>query len=344
MARKKIEIDFDSLMDVETDAKVEKLRAELASVRKRYKDALSIIEKQRETVDAIRSIGQVSRAGLPAKKARSKKRASATVVLCMSDWHVEERVKPEEVRGLNDYSLDVADVRISEVTARAERLIEHEKGLTDIRRVVLWLGGDFITGHIHDELIESAQLAPLAACRWASQRIAGMIDRFANLGVPLSIVTSSGNHGRSTINRRISGENDHSFEQNMYHVLAAAEHRKNVTWLLNEGYHNIVDLDGFKVRFHHGHAMRGSGGFGGLVPGANKLIAGWNASQPVDLDVFGHLHSFTVSRKFVANGSLIGASPYGDRLGCPAEPPAQAMIVVDHGHNRVTKALPIFVD
>lgn len=344
MPRKKIAVDMDALLDVEADVKVEKIRAELTELRRKYKDALGIIDTQRETVESIRSLKDVGRSNLPRKKSRAKNRASATVVLCMSDWHVEERVKPHEVRGLNDYSLEEADRRIAEVTERAERLIEHEKGLTDIRRVVLWLGGDFISGHIHDELIEATQLAPLAACRWAAERITAMVDRFAGLGVPLVITTNSGNHGRSTIGRRIAGENDHSYEQNMYHVLASAERRKNVSWIVGEGYHNIIDLDGFTVRFHHGHAMRGSGGFGGLVPGANKLIAGWNASQPVDLDVFGHLHSFTVSRKFVANGSLIGASPYGDRLGCPAEPPAQAMIVVDHGHSRVTKALPIFVD
>jgi len=74
------------------------------------------------------------------------------------------------------------------------------------------------------------------------------------------------------------------------------------------------------------------------------MIAGWNASQPVDLDIFGHLHQFVVSRRFVANGSLIGPSPYSDRLGCQAEPPCQALVVVDHGHNRVTKAVPVFVD
>lgn len=341
-------MDFDAIAadiaGVTEDAKIEKLKAEIAELRKKYKTALGVIAGAEQAREAVESLGNISACKLPASKPRSKKKPEASVILAMSDWHVEERVFPDEVRGLNEYTLEIADKRIAAVVDGAERLIEHEKGITNIRRIVLWLGGDFITGHIHDELIEATQLAPLAACRWAGERIIGMVDRLSRLGVPLVIPTSSGNHGRSTQNRRIAGENEHSFEQHLYHTLAMAERRKNVTWLVGEGYHNIVDLDGFVVRFHHGHAMRGSGGFGGLVPGAAKMIAGWNAAQPVSLDVFGHLHSFTVGRNFVANGSLIGPGPYSDRLGCPADTPAQAMVVVDHSHNRVTKAMPIFVD
>lgn len=328
---------------VAADAEVLRLRDELSSVKRKYREALRAIEAHREAANVAESLSGLQPKALPAKKAR-KRRAQATAILALSDLHVEERVRPEEVRGLNDYDLKEADRRIGEVTRRAKRLIEHEHGLTDIRRIVLWLGGDLVTGHIHEELVECTQLAPLNAIRWVAERLVTVIDEIAAIGPPVVIVTSSGNHGRSTANRRIAGENDHSFEQHLYHTMAGAETRKNVTWVVGDGYHNIVDLDGFKVRFHHGHAMKGSGGFGGLVPSANKMIAGWNASQPVDLDVFGHLHQFVVSRRFVANGSLIGPSPYSDRLGCQAEPPCQALVVVDHGHNRVTKAIPVFVD
>jgi len=333
----------DQVMQVAHDAEAARLRGELSALRKKYRVALDEITRAKAAVEVAESVRDVAGKPLPAKRAR-KKKPQATVVLALSDLHVEERVRPEEVRGLNDYDLAEAHRRIGEVTRRSKRLIEHEQALTDIRRIVLWLGGDMISGHIHDELIESSQLAPLAAIRWVAERIKTVIDEIAAIGPPVVIVTSSGNHGRSTEKRRISGENDHSFEQHLYHTMAATETRKNVTWRVSDGYHNIVDLDGFVVRFHHGHAMRGGGGFGGLVPSANKLIAGWNASQPVDLDIFGHLHQFTVSRKFVANGSLIGPSPYGDRLGFPADPPCQAMVVIDHRHNRVTKAIPVFVD
>lgn len=328
---------------VSVDVEVTKLRDELAAYRRKYKAALQVIDDLKQARDVAGALDGFKSQPLPAKKPR-KKAAQATVILAISDLHVEERVHADEVRGLNEYTLDEAHRRIAEVTRRSKRLIEHEKALTDIRRVVLWLGGDLISGHIHDELVESSQLAPLEAIRWVGERITTMIGELADLGSPVIVATSSGNHGRTTQVRRISGENKHSFEQHLYHTMAGSETRRNVSWLVSDGYHNVVDLDGFKVRFHHGHAMRGGGGFGGLVPSANKMIAGWNASQPVDLDIFGHLHQFVVSRKFVANGSLIGPSPYSDRLGCAAEPPCQALVVVDHHHNRVTKAIPVFVD
>lgn len=330
-------------LQVSADAEVAKLRDELAAWKKKYRAAVKLVSDLKEAHEVAAAIKDVKGRPLPAKVGR-KKRPQATVILAISDLHVEERVHADEVRGLNDYTLDEAHRRIAEVTQRSKRLIDHEKALTDIRRVIVWLGGDLITGHIHDELVESTQLSPLEAIRWVGERITTMIGELADLGSPLVVVTSSGNHGRSTPNRRVSGENKHSFEQHLYHTMAGNETRKNVSWVIGDGYHNVVDLDGFKVRFHHGHAMKGGGGFGGLVPSANKMIAGWNASQPVDLDIFGHLHQFVVSRKFVANGSLIGPSPYSDRLGCAAEPPCQALVVIDHRHHRVTKAIPVFVD
>ena len=158
----------EQAMQVAHDAEAARLRGELSALRLKYKAALQEIARAKAAVELTDSLKNVTGKPLPAKKAR-KKKPQASVILALSDLHVEERVRPEEVRGLNDYDLAEAHRRIGEVTKRAKRLIEHEQGLTDIRRIVLWIGGDLISGHIHDELIESAQLAPLAAIRWVAE-------------------------------------------------------------------------------------------------------------------------------------------------------------------------------
>ena len=331
---------------LEADAEIARLRSEVASLRARYKAALGQIDRERERADAIAGL-----AGIKAKPAKGGKlpkrpKGSATVIVALSDWHVEERVDPATVNGLNDYDLDVADRRIAELSERFATLLEHARQLVQVPRVVVWLGGDFLSGHIHPDTAEMAQLPPLSAIRWAGERIRGFLDLVADITPEVVVVTNSGNHGRSTEKLRIGTELDHSFEQHMYITMAGQEARKNVRWQVGEGYLNVVDLDGFKVRFHHGHAVSYGGGVGGITIPTNKAIAAWDRIDRADLTVFGHWHQFSWLRagRYVSNGSLIGHSAYATRIKASYEPPCQAFVVVDHKRQEVTDARPIFCD
>jgi hypothetical protein len=268
------------------------------------------------------------------------------MVVLLSDIHAEERVDPDTVNGLNDYSLDVCDQRMSELMERFAVLLDHERRLAKIDRVVVWLGGDFISGHIHDDTAELAQLAPLTATRWIGARLRGFLDAVSENAREVIVATNSGNHGRSTEKLRIGTELEHSFEQNLYLTMAAAESRKNVRWQVGTGYLNYLDLDGFLIRFHHGHAIKYGGGIGGITIPTNKAIAAWDAVKRADLTCFGHWHQFQWLRagRYVANGSVIGHSAYATRIKAAYEPPCQACIVIDHGRHEVTKAMPIYCD
>lgn len=339
MAERKL---ADRVVTLAADAESSRLRGELAAMKKKYAAALEQLSREQDAVANLTAL-----AGVGAKKiakGRPKQGASeATAVLVLSDWHVEEYVDPETNVPGNEYTLAIADKRIAQLVQRASMLIEHERSLTGIRRVVVAALGDFITGHIHDDLVETTQLAPLAASRWAGERLNGVIDAMAEIA-PVSVVTASGNHGRTTHKPRIATENEHSFEQHLYLMMAATERRPNVSWHIGKGYLNIVDLDGFVIRFHHGHAIRFGGGVGGLTIPANKAIANWNISRRAHLDVFGHWHTFSwLPYRFVANGSLIGHNAFADRIKAEYQPPSQSLIIVDHEHSRVTKVLPIFV-
>lgn len=341
MAKRKAHLK-DRVVAVAGDAEAAKLRSELSALRKKYDTALHQLEAEKQTRQNLTDL-----AGVKSKKINRKRgkhqRAEATAVLVLSDWHVEEEVRPETCRNLNAFTLEVADRRIQQLVQRASMLIEHEKHLTGIRRIVVAALGDFITGHIHDDLVEVTQLAPLAATRWAGERLAGVIDAMHEIA-PVLVATASGNHGRSTKHPRMATENDHSFEQHLYLTMAAQEQRKHVEWQVGEGYLNNVNLDGFILRAHHGHAIRFGGGVGGLTIPANKAIANWNQAQRADLDIFGHWHCFSwLPYRFVANGCLIGHNAFADRIKAEYQPPSQSLVIIDHDHGRVTKVLPIFL-
>lgn len=330
---------------VEADGQIALLRADLAATKARYKQALKLLDAERARSDALAGLQNIT--GKPPRKAKAGKKTAATMLLLLSDWHVEEKVTPESVNGLNDFSLAVADKRIAELLERFLCCLEHERNLAKIDRVVVWCGGDFISGHIHEDTAELAALAPLAAARWAGERLRMVIDAIADVVGEVVVVTNSGNHGRSNSGKpRIGTEMDHSFEQNLYLTMAAAESRENVRWQVAEGHLGYLDLNGFVVRHHHGHAYKYGGGVGGIHVGVSKANAAWNALRPADLTIFGHWHQFSWLRagRYVSNGSLIGHSAYATRLKAAYEPPCQAAVVIDHKRHEVTRAYPIFCD
>lgn len=350
MARRKTLIDdvaekMDASAQLAADAEIARLRSDLASVKGKYKAALAAIDAEKDRADSIASL-----AGIKGKKPllpkASKPKHEATAIVVLSDWHCEETVSLEQTSGLNEYTLEIAERRIEELAERIATLVEHERQLVKLDRIVIAAIGDFISGHIHEELLETTSLAPLAAMRWAASRLRGIIDMASDMAREVIVVTQPGNHGRSNHGKpRASTGHDHSFEQNAYLVMAAAEARKNVRWDVSEGYLGYLDLDGFIVRYQHGEAIKYSGGVGGITVGVNKAIAQWNRSKHADLDIFGHWHQFGWLRgRYVSNGSLIGMNAYGIRIKAEYEPPCQSFVVVDHGRREVTKALPIFCD
>ena len=130
----------------------------------------------------------------------------------------------------------------------------------------------------------------------------------------------------------------------MYHSLKQrflSEPR--VKFIIPEGYHSYMDIYGTKIRFHHGHSLRYQGGVGGLTIPVNKAIAQWNKITSVDLDIFGHWHTYMHLKNFVANGSLIGYNAFALSIKADFDVPKQAFFLIDKKLGPSIFA-PIFVD
>lgn len=337
--------ELDAEKHLAADAELARLRSEVASLKARYKAALSQIDRERERADSLVQLRGIEPADVRnLRKAKGTKHA-ATMVVLLSDIHCEETVRPETVNGLNEFSLDVCEARLAELWQRFFAMLEHERQLCRIDRVCIWLGGDLISGMIHPELAEENSLHPLAAKRWIGSRLRGFINAASEQAKEIVVATSCGNHGRTTEKLR-TNEADTSYEHDLYLTMQAEERKKNVRWQIGEGHLNYVDLDGFRVRFCHGHAIRYQGGIGGIHVPLNKAIAAWDSTTRADLTCIGHWHQFSWGRsgRYVTNGSVIGHSAYAIRIKANYEPPCQAAFVIDHGRHEVTKAYPLFCD
>lgn len=273
--------------------------------------------------------------GLP-----SSDKSEAIAVLMGSDWHVEEEVDPRSVNGLNEFNLGIADERIQKFFRGGVRLTDIQRNGSDISSCLLWLGGDQMSGFIHEELAETNGLTPTQTVLWLQERILGGVRYLAEHFDNVLVVTSYGNHGRTTKKPRHATGAYNSYEWMMFKMLEArTADDPRIQWQIGESYHNIVEVYGRTIRFHHGDGLKYQGGVGGLTIPVEKAIASWNKSPiKADLDVFGHWHTQMQSPKFCANGSLIGYNAYAISIKAAFEPPQQTFFLFDRQRGRTITA------
>lgn len=272
---------------------------------------------------------------------------SATAIICANDWHAEKNIEAEGINNINEFNLDIAAGRIDRLFQKAVYMLEFSRKISNVRDAVLWLGGDIINGYIHEECQEGNFLGPAEAVNWAADHIASGINHLLAHGELEQIIVpcSQGNHGRSTHKKRIATDYRSSWEFGMYNSLAR-EFRGNsrVIFKIEKGYHNLLDIQGHPVRFHHGDSIKFGGGVGGVHIPLRKKIAQWNkmGRTPI-LDVLGHFHQFIDEWYYLVSGCLCGWDSYALSIGAEYQAPTQAFAVIDKEYGKVM-ALPMFCE
>ncbi len=342
MPRKKVNKQVASEEAIK-DRKLQSLSQDKRHTDKKYKALIDELERVERERDAVLQLKETS--SYTIKPTKSKKNGEATAVIVASDWHYEELVEPAIVSDLNEYNLTIARKRIKEFFQHAVRLIEIQRSGVDINNAILALLGDFISGSIHDELMEGNQLLPVHALMEVEEHIISGIEFILDQAdVNLTVVCHSGNHGRATKQQRHATEAGNSFERYLYHCIASHfADDKRVKFIIPDGYHSYVNVYDYRIRFHHGHALRYGGGIGGLYIPTNKAIAQWNKARTVDLDVFGHFHQMRDGGNFICNGSMIGYNGYALSIKAEYEPARQTFFLVDKKRGR-TVVCPILFD
>lgn len=315
---------------VEGDVALHREKKKATVERKQNKQLLAEVERLRDEVEAFEKIKPVNTFTIKPKV--STKGNEATVVVLASDWHIEERVDPETVNDLNSHGLDIARKRAVEFFQATLRLTQILQKDVEINTMILALLGDFITGDIHEEMMETAEIEPALAIIEAQKMLtSGIQFLLDNSELDLVIPCHSGNHARTTRETRHATEAGHSLEYIMYHMMA--DHfrdEKRVKFIIPRSYHSFVTVYDEVIRFHHGHNLRYGGGVGGLTIPVNKAIAQWNKSRKdVTIDCFGHWHTRFDGGNFLANGSNIGFNAFAVSIKASFDKPSQTLFLID---------------
>jgi hypothetical protein len=247
-------------------------------------------------------------------------KGEAVAIVQASDWHVGEFVHPEKVNYWNKYNPDIAEVSARLFFERSVKLIRKEQKEIKINKVLLHLGGDMMTGHIHEELKESTAYSPNEECQFAKHLIIGGLNYWLENIKEVYVVCSYGNHGRNNPEKKISSGAENSYEWAMYHDIARHfENNPRIKFLIPRGEWAYVDIGRYKIRATHLDAVRYVGGVGGISIPLIKAVHNWNAAVHADMTIGGHFHQTLVNDQigFMVNNCLIGINPYGMRFGRP---------------------------
>ena len=82
------------------------------------------------------------------------KRGTAVAVAMLSDTHWDEVVRPEEVGGVNKYDRAIAEQRLARWVTKVIELSRDYVANVEVSSLVVLLGGDLVSGDLHEELKE----------------------------------------------------------------------------------------------------------------------------------------------------------------------------------------------
>lgn len=315
----------------ELKRKLEYVISELDLSDKRYNDLLRV----KEPIDVFNFE--------PSGKT-SKTRQRATPIISLSDWHLEEKIERGIVNGFNEYNLKIAETRVKTLGNNILKLLDSVSTGVNVNDLCIWLGGDMISGYIHDELIENNNLSPLEAIRYAKRLLISLIE-YLLLKTPYNLILpcSIGNHSRTTKKMQPSTGYKNNYEYMMYMDMQDYFQRnKRVKFHIPISDDCYITIFNKVNRFFHGDAIKYGGGIGGLSIPLIKYIHRKNAQMVADFNFLGHFHQLLYpTSDTCVNGSLIGLSAYGYKIGFKPEIPAQALTLLDEKRGYTIKA-PIF--
>jgi len=315
--------------------------------------ALKSSAKEEITRQAVREkIFELSEATPEPPKWLSPKRISSgckgVPTIMLSDWHWGEVVKPGEIYGANEFNLDIANARAKRVVETATDLLFNHIANPEYDGLVLALGGDMVTGDIHEELSKTNDAPIMPSVLNLFDALTGVIEKFAQRFDKIFIPCVTGNHGRNTRKPQKKERNATNFDWLVYQMLARHfKDRPGIQFSIPDGPDCHYSIYGHRYLLTHGDQFRGGNGIAGvLMPierGRHKKSTRDTALQRSwDTMIIGHFHQLIQLPHLVVNGSLKGYDEYAFSENFSYEEPAQGCWIT-HPEKGITFQMPIYL-
>jgi len=258
-----------------------------------------------------------------------------TIMAQMTDWHLGEVVKPDEVLYLNAYNESIANTRMKLWFEKVVTLPRVYVRGVHVEGIVIPATGDLFTGEIHDELTVNNYERILQTVLNAQEPIlAGfdMLDREYDGHVEVDAVV--GNHGRMAHKSVFKGRVYDNFEWLFWSVIRDRLKDRGSRVVINVSTSMDMNLSvyGRNHLLTHGDQFKGgtgiSGAFAPLSLGSHRKGKRQSAAgQPMETMVIGHLHQLINIPGVIMGGTLKGMDEFAFGINVPPADAAQALWV-----------------
>lgn len=245
--------------------------------------------------------------------------------ILLSDWHWGEVVNKAELNGVNEYNLRIAEARAKRVFSTSVDLLKNHFANPTYPGIVVWLGGDMVSGDIHDELKETNEIPSLPTCVHLAGRLIRMIEGYADVFGKVWVPCVVGNHGRQSkkpqSKRRVVTNYDW-LTYTMVESHFAAKEDKRINFNISQAKDLSLNILGHRYYFTHGDEFRGGDGVSGMAPvvargDVKKRGVQAQVDLPYDTMVIGHWHQYYATLRYIVNGCFPKGSlvitPYGPK-------------------------------
>lgn len=331
------------------DAEIRDLKAKLGAVHAANETADTL----RETIFGLAAVNPN-----PPKwtiKPRGKEGHGSIPFAFWSDWHYGEVVSKAETGGVNEFNRAIGKIRVRRLVERTIRLAKgfaFRDGSPKPPGIVIALGGDMISGDIHEELAETNDGTPLQMISDVLDLLIWGVDEMKKEFGKVFLPCVVGNHGRTTKKQRAKQAVFLSYEWTLYQMLE--RHYKNdndVTVFVPNETDAFFSVAGQRFLLTHGNALGVKGGdgiIGALGPIARGSVKLKNSEYKIgrefDYLIMGHWHQELWIGRVIVNNALKGYDEYA-RLFLRAEPsrPSQCLWFV-HPEHGITARVSVYVD
>lgn len=269
--------------------------------------------------------------------------------LFASDWHHGERVFPNQVNGVNEYNMDIAHKRAKRLITSTIDLLTNHMVNPDYPGIVFALGGDMVSGGIHEELMATDEMEIMPVVVDLIGVLIWCIDTLLSTFGRVFAPCVTGNHGRNTHKIRAKGRNFTSFDWLIYQMLAKHyEGNNNVVFSIPDGPDCLYQVYNHRYLLSHGDQFRGGDGLiGHLGPvfrgNHKKSSRNIQIGMEYDTMMIGHFHTLAQLPRIITNGSLKGYDEYAYSNNFSFEVPQQALWVT-HQQRGITFSMPVQVE
>ena len=268
----------------------------------------------------------------------------AVPTIFLSDIHWGEVVDKNQIGGINEYNLEIAQERLRHTVSTAINLLEMIDG--KYPGIVVALGGDMLSGDIHEELSESNEKPMMPVFLDLYENMIWVIKQFADQYGNVFVPCVTGNHSRTTRKPRAKSRNFTNFDWLLYTLLEKYfEKDSRIQFCIPDGPDALYKVYNTKYLLTHGDQFRGGdsmiGALGPVTRGDHKKRSR-NGQIGLDYDcmLIGHWHQLIQMQRLIINGSLKGYDEYANANNFGFEPPRQALWLT-HPNNGIIMSMAV---